>query len=108
MSAVRQQFSAEARPIRRVYGVQQLSEVQIREAENHRCSLPQLHRRRSGGAALQARQDILRLQPLSGLRFRGVGQAAAGEVPGLRIELLDREMVEGRSGGAVSEWRVQV
>ncbi len=29
-------------------------------------------------------QDVLRLQPLSRLRFRGVGQADSGEVPGVR------------------------
>ena len=108
MPAVQQQSGAEAWAIRRVHGVQQLSEVQIREAEDHWRSVSQLHGRRSGGAPVKARQDVLRMQPVSGLRFRGVGQAAAGEVSGLRIELFDREVVEGRPGGAMSEWGVQV
>ena len=108
MPAVRQQSGAEEWALRRVHRVQQLSEVQIRQAEDHRGRLPELLRRRSGGAALQARQDVLRLQPLSGLRFRRLGQAAAGEVPGVRLQLPDREVAEGRPGGAVPERRVQV
>ncbi len=42
---------------------------------------PECSRRRSGRAPLQARQDILRLQPLSGLRLRRVGQARAEKCP---------------------------
>ena len=37
---------------------------------------PNCSRRRNRRAALQARQDLLRLQPLSRVRFRGLGQAA--------------------------------
>ena len=106
--AVRQQAGQEVRALRRVRGVQQLSQVQVRQAEDHRREVPQLLRRRSGGAALQARQDVLRLQPLSGLRFRGLGQADSGEVSGLRRQLPDREIPEVRSGGAVPQRRVQV
>ena len=108
MPAVQQQSSAEAWAIRRIHGVQQLSEVQIREAEDHWGSVSELHGRRSGGAPVEARENVLRMQPISGLRFRGVGQANAGEVPGLRVELFNREMVEGWSGGAMSERGVQV
>src|SRR5580698_2070023 len=105
---MREQSSLKERAIRRVHGVQHLSEMQIREAENHRRSLPQLFRGRSGGAALQEGQDVLRLQPLSRLRLRGVGQADPGEVPGLRVELPDREVAEGRTSGAMSERGMQV
>ena len=69
------QHGAQVRPLRRIRGVQQLSELQIRQAEDDRREVPELFGRRSGGAAIQARQDVLRLQPLSGLRFRRLGQA---------------------------------
>src|SRR6202050_1581312 len=105
---MRQQSGAEEWALRRVHGLQQLSEVQIREAEDHRRALSELHGRRGGGAAVQARQDILWLQPLSRVRFRGLGQTAAGEMPGLRIQLLNRKMAQGRTGGAMPERRVQV
>ncbi len=42
MPAMRQQSGAEARPLRRVHGVQQLPEVQIRQAEDHRRAVPEL------------------------------------------------------------------
>ena len=48
------------------------------------------------------------MQPVSGLRFCGVGQAAGGEVSGVRVELFDREVVEGGAGGAMSQRGVQV
>ena len=95
--AVRQQAGQEIRPLRRVHGVQQLSDVQVRQAEDHRREVPELLRGRSRRAALQARQDLLRLQSLSGLRFRRLGQAASGEVSGLRRQLPDREVPEGRA-----------
>ena len=53
---------------------------------------PNCSRRRNRRAALQARQDVLRMQPLSRLRFRGVGQADSGEVSGVRRQLPDREV----------------
>ena len=34
------------------------------------------------------------------MRFRRVGQADARKMPGVRIELPDREMAQGRAGGA--------
>ena len=72
-------------PLRRIHGLQQLSEMQIRQAEDHRRAVPELLARRSGGAPLQARQDVLRLQPLSGVRFRRLGQTDPGEMPGVRL-----------------------
>src|SRR5882724_9331348 len=103
MSSMQQPARKEVRALWRVRRVQRLSEVQVRQAEDHRGQVPELLGRRSGGAAVQARQDFLRMQPLSRLRFRGVGQTDSGEVSGLRIELPDREIPEGWSGGAVSE-----
>ena len=87
--AVRQQSGAEVRPLRRVHRVQQLSDLQVRQAEDDRREVPELHRRRGRGAALQARQDVLRLQPLSGVRLRRVGQADCGEVPEVREPVSD-------------------
>src|SRR5260370_12274195 len=108
MSELRQQPAAQAGPFWRVHGLQQLSEVQIRQAENHWRSVSQLFGRRSGRAPLKEGQDILRLQPLPGLRFRSVGQTAAGEVSRVRLQLYDRKVAQGRTGGAVSERRVQI
>jgi ssDNA-binding Zn-finger/Zn-ribbon topoisomerase 1 len=99
---------AEIRPLRGVRGVQQLSQVQVRQTEDHRREVPELLRGRGGRAALQARQDVFRLQPLSRLRFRGVGQADSGKMSGVRRQLSDRKIPEGRPGGAVSQQRMQV
>ncbi len=63
-------------------------DLQAREAENHRHEVSGVQRGRSGGAPLQARQDVLRLQPLAGLQLRDVGQASAGEVSRVRRSLL--------------------
>ena len=88
------QPGAEVRALRRVHGLQQLPEVQVRQAEDHRREVPEVPRARSS-SALQARQDVLRLQPLSRLRFRRLGQADPGEVSGMRQSLPDREVAEG-------------
>ena len=53
-------------------------------------------------------KTFLRLQPLSRLRFRGVGQADSGEMSGVRRQLPDREIPEGRRVRAVPQRRVQV
>ena len=106
--AVRQQPGAEERPLRRVHGVQQLPDVQVRQAEDHRREVPGVLRRRDRRAPVEARQDVLRLQPLSRVRFRGLGQAGAGEVPGVRQSVHDREVAEGRPGVAVPERGVQI
>ena len=59
-------------------------------------------------AALQARQDLLRLQPLPGVRLRGLGQADRREVPRVRRPLPGREVAQGRPDRAVPQRRVQV
>src|SRR5580704_18846298 len=84
VSAVRQQHGDQARALWRVHRLQQLPDVQVREAENHWRSVSQLQRRRSGGAALQARQNVLRLQSLSRVRFCRLGKTAQREMPRLR------------------------
>jgi len=48
----------------------------------------------SGGAAVEAREDFLRLQSISGLQFRGVGAACGGEMSGLRKSLYGREILK--------------
>src|ERR1700733_8217977 len=108
MSAVRIEHGPQVRPLRRVRGVQQLSDLQARPTKDDWREMPQLFGRRSGGAEVTARQDVLRLQPLSGLRFRRVGQAASRKVPELRRRIPDREIPEIRSGGAVPEWGMQI
>ena len=66
------------------------------------CSEGEIIERRS-----KKRQDVLRLQPLSRLQFRRLGQAGAGEVPGVRQPLHDREVAEGGRRVAVPQPRVQ-
>ena len=76
MPAMRQQSGAEVRTVWRIRRLQQLSEMQVHQAENHRRAVPELLAGRSGGAPLQARQDLLWLQPLPGMRLRRLGQTA--------------------------------
>jgi ribosomal protein S27AE len=79
MPAMRQQPGAEVRALRRVRRLQQLSEMQVREAEDHRRECPNC----SEGEVVERRskrgKHLLRLQPLSGMRFRRVGQAHSNE-----------------------------
>jgi len=82
--------------------VQQLSGVQVREAENHRVPCPNC----SQGEVVERRskrgKTFYGCKSLSRLRFRGVGKADEREVPGLRLAVPDREVAEGGAGGAVS------
>ena len=82
--------------------------LQVRETEDDRRRLPELLGRRDRRTAQQARQDVLRLQPLPGLRFCRLGETDSGEVSGLRRSVPDRKMAQGRTGGPVSESRVQI
>ena len=61
------------------------------------CSEGEIIERRS-----QEGQDVLRLQSLSRLQVRRLGQAGAGEVPGMRQPVHGGEVAEGRrrSGSA--------
>ena len=52
LPAVRQQPGAEVRPLRRVHRLQQLSDLQVRQAEDHRGEVPGVLGRRSRRAAL--------------------------------------------------------
>ena len=67
------------------------------------CSEGEIVERRS-----QARQDVLRLQSLSGVRFRGLGQADCRSSARSAAILSGREVAEGRPGRAVPESGVQV
>src|SRR5580700_3025591 len=96
MSELWQPFDQEIRTLRRVCGVQQLSDLQIRQAENDWREVSELQRGRGCRAALETREDILRVQSISGLRFRGVGQADSGEMSAVRRQLYDRKISEGR------------
>ena len=73
--AVRQQPGAEERPLRRVHGVQQLPDLQVRQAEDHRREVPEVLAKARSWSAAPSGQDLLRLQPLSRLQLRGLGQA---------------------------------
>ena len=101
------QPGAEDRPLRRVHGVQQLPHLQVREAENHRGEVPGVLGRRDHRAPFAQGQDFLRLQPVSGLQVRGVGQAGGREVPPVRQPLHAGEVAQGRPHVAVSQPRVQ-
>ena len=52
---LRQQSGAQNRPLRRVYGLQQLPHLQVREAENHRREVPGVLRRRDCRSAAPRR-----------------------------------------------------
>ena len=66
------------------------------------CSEGEIIERRS-----KQGQDLLRLQPLSRLQVRRLGQAGAGEVPGVRQPVHDRKVAQGRPGLAVPQRGVQ-
>jgi DNA topoisomerase-1 len=87
---VRVEPRAQAGTLRRVHGVQQLSGVQVRQAEVNRTGLPQGRWRRCR-AQVEARKSILRVRELSGLRLRAVEQAGARAVSSVRREVPDRE-----------------
>ena len=107
--AVRQQPGAEVRALRRVHGLQQLSDLQVRQAEDHRREVPEVLRRRGRGAALQTRQDVLRLQPLSRVRFRGLGQAGCRRsVRSAAVRYLIEKCLKAGPVRAVPQRRVQV
>ena len=80
----------QAGPVRRVHRVQQLSDLQVRQAEVHRPRLPQGRRRRRR-AQVAAREGVLRLRQLSGLRLRAVEPADSRAVPAVRREVPGRE-----------------
>jgi DNA topoisomerase I len=105
--AVRQPTGAEDRPLRRVHRVQQLPHLQVRQAENHRGEVPGVLGGRDHRAPFAQGQDFLRLQPVSGLQVRGVGQAGGGEVPRVRQPLHGGKVAQGRPHVAVSQPRVQ-
>ena len=66
------------------------------------CSEGEIVERRS-----KQGQDVLRLQPLSGLQVRGLGQAGGREVPRVRQPLHGGEVAQGRRHVAVPQPRVQ-
>src|SRR5216117_924546 len=96
MSAVRQgEARFEGRPFRRIYRVQQLSEVQIHQAEDRRRSLSQARlRRRVDRTPVEARKSVLRLPEISRLRFRLVEQARARTVSAVRRSVPSRKIDE--------------
>src|SRR3954465_13192044 len=71
MSEVRIKPRAEAWTIRRVHRVQQLSRLQVRQAEVHPPCLSEGWRRRRR-AEIQTGKGVLWLRQLPGLRFRAV------------------------------------
>ena len=87
---VRFEPRAQARTLRRVHRLQQLSELPLREAEVHGRGLPE-GRRRHRRAEVTPRQGLLRLRELSGLRLHALESSDAGEVSGLRRPVPRRE-----------------
>src|SRR4026208_2102093 len=86
------QACGEGRPLRPVHLMQQLSEVQVHQAQDRWCSLPKVRmRRRIDRAALQTWEGVLRLLQLSGWRFRSLEQAHTRAVSVLRRVLARRE-----------------
>ena len=106
--AVRQEHGAEIRALRRVHRVQQLPDLQIRQAEDHRRQMPGMQGRRDCRAALQARQDLLRLRPLSRLQLRRLEQAGGREMPRVRQPLHAGKVAESRAEAAVPQRGMQV
>ena len=87
---VRLEPRAEAGAVRRVHRVQQLSRLQVREAEVHGSRLPERRRGRRR-AEVEARQGVLRLRELSRLRLRAVEPARARAVPAVQGDVPRRE-----------------
>ena len=87
---VRVEPGAQAGPVRRVHGLQQLPDLQVRQAEVDGRALSQ-GRRRHRRAQVAARPGVLRLRELSGVRLHAVEPADAREVPRLRRAVPGRE-----------------
>src|SRR5712692_2962568 len=103
MPSMRQQSGDETWPVWRVHRVQQLSNVQICQTEDDWGQVSGMLGRRSGRAAVETGEDVLRLQPLSRLQFRDMVKTRGRKVSGLRQPLHDREMAEGRSGSPMPQ-----
>ncbi len=81
---------SEAGAFRRVHGVQQLSDLQVREAEDDGGALPE-RRRGHRRAQVPTRQGVLRLRELPGLRFHAVEPADGRDLPGVQGAIPRRE-----------------
>jgi DNA topoisomerase-1 len=98
----------QAGPLRRVHGLHELSQLQVREDEIHRRSLSQ-GRGRHRRAEVAARQSVLRLRQLSGLRFHAVEEADCRNVPRLRHAVPPRENYEeGRAPARLQQRKLRV
>ena len=73
------------RPVRRVPGVHHVSRLQGHPRHPARHQVPQVHRGRSRRAAHQARQVVLGLRALSGVRLLHLEQAGARDLPRVRL-----------------------
>ncbi len=84
--ALRREPGRQAGPVRRVHRVHELSGVQVRQAQDDRREVPEGRRqgRRDRRAEVEAREDVLRLLELSGLRLRAVEPADRRDVPEVR------------------------
>ena len=87
----------QAGALRRVHGVHELSDLQVREDEEHRRGLPE-RRRRHRRAEVAPRQGVLRVRQLSRLRFHALEASHRGSVPRVRHAVPAREdHEEGRA-----------
>src|SRR5262245_8709462 len=83
--------------LRPLHLVQQLSEVQVHQAEDCRRALPAIRLRRGvDRASLEAGQGLLRLLEISRLQFRSLEQTCPRTVPVLWCTLPDREDDQAR------------
>ena len=102
---MRQAHGGQAWSLWSVPGLHWISRVQVQPAPFDRHCVPSsgLHRR-AYRAADPPGQDLLRLQSLSGVHFRRLGQARGGEMPRMR-ESLPSATVQQKRGhdGGVSE-----
>ena len=80
----------QAGALRRVHRVQQLSDLQVREAEDDRRPLPE-RRRRHRRAQVAPREGVLRVRELPGLRLHAVEPPDRRDVPGVQGAVPGRE-----------------
>ena len=102
-SAARRWLTSSAKfgKLPRLLGLPRVQERQVGEqagAARHRLSrgLARLRRRRARAEALASRQDLLQLQPLSGLQVRALGPAGREAVPAVRGAVRRREDHQAR------------
>ena len=91
---VRQDDGRAARPVGRVPRLQRISQVPRYALDAHRREVSEGRRRHRRAPLEEARQGVLRLRELSEVRFRLLGQAGGGDLPGMRLRRRGSEVVK--------------